>query len=122
MNSSSKSSATATILADFLPVYQKMDELKNKYSSDDFGSKYGGLSIATSFEKMGVREFSVLEGEIVEGNRVTVIDREYSNFDKDIVIRQTNPGMELDGNVIRAAECIASLGREGEENGDESNE
>ena len=53
INSSSRSNAIAGVLADFLPAYDKMEEMKAKYAGDEFGSKYGGLSIAETFSKMG---------------------------------------------------------------------
>jgi molecular chaperone GrpE (heat shock protein) len=114
MNSSSKSNALAGVLRDFLPVYDRMDSLKEKYINDEFGSKYGGLSIGPTFSKMGVKDFSVQPGASIDLIRMNVVGSEYSEAVKDTVIRQVAPGMELEGNVIRAAACISSLGKEGE--------
>ena len=116
MNSSSRSSATAGVLADFLPVYDKMNQLKEKYANDDFGSKYGGLAVDTAFAKMGVKSYTVEVGEAVDSLRMTVVDSEHSNdFDKETVIRPVALGLDLEGNVVRAAECVASLGAEEKE-------
>jgi molecular chaperone GrpE (heat shock protein) len=113
MNSSGRSSATAGVLADFLPVYDKLNQLKEKYANNDFGSKYGGLSMDATFAKMGVKEYAVAAGETVDNFRMAVGESEYSaEFAKDTVIRPVAGGMELEGNVIRAAECVASLGAE----------
>ena len=89
-----------------------MDSLKEKYINDEFGSKYGGLSLGPTFTKMGVKEFSVQPGASIDLIRMNVVGTEYSEAVKDTVIRQVTPGMELEGNVIRAAGCISSLGKE----------
>ena len=112
MNSSSKSNALAGVLRDFLPVYDRMDSLKEKYINDEFGSKFGGLSLGPTFTKMGVKEFSVQPGASIDLIRMNVVGTEYSEAVKDTVIRQVMPGMELEGNVIRSAACILSLGKE----------
>jgi len=122
MNSSSKSNALAGVLRDFLPVYDKMDSLKEKYASDEFGSKYGGLSIGSTFTKMGVKEFSVAPGAPLDLIRMNVVGSEYSEAQKDTVISQVEPGMELQGNVIRAAKCIVSLGKQEDASSQEANE
>jgi molecular chaperone GrpE (heat shock protein) len=124
MNSSSRSSATATVLAEFLPVYDKMSDLKEKYSSDQFGGKYGGLSMDSTFAKMGVKEYTAAVGKPLDSFRMAAVESEYSTeFAKDAVIRPVAMGMELEGNVIRAAECVVSLGsEEKEEAEDERNE
>ena len=54
MTSSSKSSATAGVLSEFLPIYDQMSELNTKFADSEFGSKYGGLSLDPTFAKMGV--------------------------------------------------------------------
>ena len=96
-------------------AYDKMEEMKAKYAGDEFGSKYGGLSIAETFSKMGVTDYSVEAGQPVDNIRMAVVETEYSNeFAKDTVIRPTVGGLELEGNVIRAAQCVASFGSEEE--------
>lgn len=112
MNSSNKSSAMAGVLRDFLPVYDKMNSLKEKYVDDEFGSKYGGLTMVPTFSKMGVKEFSVGKEEPVDGLRMQIVGSEFSGAEKNTVIQELRPGMELDGNIIRPAEVIASLGEE----------
>jgi molecular chaperone GrpE (heat shock protein) len=114
MNSSSKSNAMAGVLKDFLPVYDTMNTLKDKYANDEFGSKYGGLAMGPTFAKMGVKEFSVVGGVPVDLIRMKVVSSEYSEAAKGTVVAQVAPGMELEGNVIRAAECMTSLGSEDE--------
>lgn len=115
INSSSKSSAIAGVLADFLPVYDKFAELKERYAGDEFGSKFSGLSIEATFSKLGVTDFEVEAGQQVDNFRVAIVESEYSTeFAKDTIIRPLSKGMELEGNVIRAAQCVASAGSEEE--------
>jgi molecular chaperone GrpE (heat shock protein) len=122
MNSSNKSNAMAGVLRDFLPAYDTMNELKVKYANDEFGSKYSGLSIGPTFEKMGVKEFSVAGGGPVDLIRMKVVGSEYSEAAKDTVVAQVASGIELEGNVIRAAECITSLGSQDEANNASGND
>jgi molecular chaperone GrpE (heat shock protein) len=111
MNTSSRSSATAGILAEFLPIYDKMNDLNNKYAEDDFGSKYSGLSLAPTFAKMGVTEYEVSPGEPLDRIRMMPKGSEHSSeFQKDTVITALSSGMALEGNVIRPVDCIVSLG------------
>mmetsp|Transcript_41060 Transcript_41060/g.118045 ORF Transcript_41060/g.118045 Transcript_41060/m.118045 type:complete len:256 (+) Transcript_41060:125-892(+) len=114
MNSSNKSSAMAGIIRDFLPVYDKIESLKEKYANDEFGSKYGGLSVGPTFSKMGVRDFTISEGDPVDLGRMDVVASEHSENPKDTVLAVLSDGLELSGNIVRPAQCIASLGAEAE--------
>ena len=105
--------ATANVVKEFLPVYDKMISLKEKYANDEFGAGYGGLSMTAAFSKMGIQEFTVNAGDPVDNYRMAVIESEYSTTQaKNTVIKPLAMGLELEGNVIRAAECVASLGSE----------
>jgi molecular chaperone GrpE (heat shock protein) len=112
MNSSSQSNAMAGILKSFLPVHDKLERMKEKYANDDFGSQYGGLWMGPTLDKMGVKEYNVAEGDLVDRIRMNVVASEHSAAPKDTVIAQVAPGMELEGNVVRAATCIISRGNE----------
>ena len=113
MNSSSRSMSTANVVKEFLPIYDKMNSLKEKYANDEFGAGYSGLSMTAAFNKMGVQEYTVNAGDRVDSFRMAVIESEYSTTQpKNTVIKPLAMGLELDGNVIRAAECVASLGSE----------
>jgi len=112
MNSSSRSSAAAAILTNFVPIHENLVSLKQKYASDDFGSKYGGLSMDQTFSKMGVKEYTVETGAPSDGQRVSVIEEIPSELAKGMVIRQVSGGLEIEGNVVRAADCVVSLGSE----------
>jgi len=116
MNSSSRSSATAGILAEFLPIYDKMNDLNTKYADNEFGSKYGGLSLEPTFAKMGVKQYEVSPGDSLDRIRMIPKGSEHSSeFEKDKVITVLSSGLEMDGNVIRPADCVVSLGEEKED-------
>jgi molecular chaperone GrpE (heat shock protein) len=115
MNASSKSGATADLLTQFLPVLDKLVELRETYGEDEFGKQYNAVAgdMKGAFSKMGVTEFAVETGGAVDKTRMVVVDSEYSEEHAvDTVIRAVVGGMELEGNVIRMAECVASLGPE----------
>lgn len=107
----------ATVLSEFLPMRERLEELQSQYSEDDFGKQYNALPSAmkSAFDELGVSDYTVDVGELIDESRCVVIDREYSdNIPKDAVIRPIKGGLELQGNVIRPVECIASLGAEEE--------
>mmetsp|Transcript_40062 Transcript_40062/g.96723 ORF Transcript_40062/g.96723 Transcript_40062/m.96723 type:complete len:252 (+) Transcript_40062:117-872(+) len=115
MNSSNRSSATASVLAEFLPLYDKFVSMKEQYAHTEFGSKYGSLSIEDTFAKMGATEYSLEAGQDIDAYRMAAVESEYSTeIAKDMVIRQVAPGLEMEGNVIRAAQCVVSAGSEEE--------
>ena len=102
-------------------MYDKLNTLKDAYSGDEFGTKYSELNLQKTFASLGVTDFNVETGDTVNNFRMKVLESEISTDQpKDTVLRQVAPGMELDGNVIRAALCVTSLGAE--EAGDEESE
>jgi molecular chaperone GrpE (heat shock protein) len=99
-----------------MPAYDTLNNLQQTYADDEFGSKYNNLNLQQTFANLGVTDFTVTPGDKVNPFRMKVLEKEISkDVDKDLVIRAVSPGLELDGNVIRAASCIASLGSEQEE-------
>ena len=114
MASSNQSSATAGVLAEFLPAYNAMQSLSEQYAGTEFGGKYSGLSMAASFAKMGVQEFGAQEGEPVVSGRMTVVGTDESELGPNSIVQVVAPGLELEGNVIRPLECIATAAAEGE--------
>mmetsp|Transcript_16328 Transcript_16328/g.35486 ORF Transcript_16328/g.35486 Transcript_16328/m.35486 type:complete len:273 (+) Transcript_16328:310-1128(+) len=111
--STSKASATAAVLKNFLPIYDNLNTLTETYAEDEFGRKYSELNLSQTFEKLGVTNFDVLAGDKINNFRMKVLESEHSNdCNKDTVLRMVAPGMELEGNVIRAAVCVGSLGAE----------
>jgi molecular chaperone GrpE (heat shock protein) len=117
--SSSQASAIAGVLRDFLPAYDTLNDLKEKYANDEFGSKYSELHLKQTFQDLGVTDYTVEAGDVVNNFRMKVLEKEVNkDFAKDTVIRQVSSGLELDGNVIRAASCVASLGSEEDTDGE----
>ena len=108
----------ASVLEKFLPVLDDFSMLETKYGEHDFGKSFNALGGAMrgAFKELGVTEYTVEVGSKVDRQRVNVVGEEYSEeFDKDTIIRPVTMGMELQGNVIRMAECVASLGSESEQ-------
>jgi molecular chaperone GrpE (heat shock protein) len=113
MQSSDSNSATAGLLADFLPVWDKLQELEAKYGEDEFGMKYNPLPSAmrSAFSEMGVVEFTVAVGDDVDLRRMKVIQAEASeDVAEDKVLRSLAAGLELDGNMVRKGQVVKSLG------------
>jgi hypothetical protein len=64
-----------------------------------------------AFTEMGVTEYSIATGDIVDKSRMLVVDTEYSNaYSADTVLRPLGSGLELQGYIVRYATCVASLG------------
>ena len=114
MNSSNKYSSTASTLVEFLPVMDRLVELRNLYGEDEFGKLYNALPGAfhTAFKELGVTEYSIQEGEPVDRMRMTVVEEQHSETPADTVLQVLSDGMELQGNVIRGAACVISKGTE----------
>jgi molecular chaperone GrpE (heat shock protein) len=113
MQASDGNSASAGILADFLPVYDKLLELEKAYGEDDFGKKYTPLPAAmkSAFGEMGVVEFLAAAGDAVDLRKMKVVETEASaDVAANKVLRSVAAGLELDGNMVRKAQCVASSG------------
>ena len=117
MASSNQETSMANVLRSFLPVKEKLDALRQAYGEDEFGQKYTALvgNFNTCLAEMGVTDYTADPGEPIDRTRVLAVEEEYSTeFAKGSVIRPLKLGLELKGNVIRLAECVASLGDESE--------
>jgi molecular chaperone GrpE (heat shock protein) len=110
--SSNKSGAMAGVLVSFLPVLDKLGMLQAQHGEDEFGKSYNALQgvMRQVYIDLGTTEYTVNAGDAVDKMRVDVIEAEHSDQPADTVIRPLSMGLEIDGNVIRAAQCIASLG------------
>lgn len=107
----------ANVLRSFLPVKETLDTLRQEYADDEFGKAYVALvgNFNTALAEMGVTDYTANPGETIDRTRVLAVEEEYSTeFAKDTVIQPLKLGLELKGNVIRLAECVASLGDESE--------
>ena len=116
LQSSNKYAATAAVLTEFLPVLDQLTATREQYDNDEFGRKYTALAggMRAAFTELGVTEYTVAPGEpMVDPSRVVVVESEYSEaVGANSVLRPVAVGMELQGNVVRPAECVASLGAE----------
>jgi molecular chaperone GrpE (heat shock protein) len=112
----SKDAARATVLQSFLPVLDEMDAIAAKYEGNAFaGTLQSGLTseFQNTLNEMGVAEYVVASGDDVVMGRVVAIEEEYSEeFGKGTVITPLKSGLEIQGNIVRPAECVASLGSE----------
>ena len=93
----------------------KLKELRAKYGDDSFGKQYNALpgTLMAGFSAMGVADFSVEAGEKLDTERMVAVAEEHSaELPAGTVIREVTAGLQLEGNVIRMAECVVSLGPE----------
>jgi molecular chaperone GrpE (heat shock protein) len=113
MQKTDSKGAAATILVDFLDVRDKLLALKETHGEDDFGKQYNALGSAmkSAFDNMGVVEYELAPGDAVDLRRTRVVEKEASEYvAADTVLRQSAAGLELEGNVVRKAEVVASSG------------
>jgi molecular chaperone GrpE (heat shock protein) len=92
-----------------------MTELQQQYATHPYGKSYNSLAdtLRLAFTEMGVTEYSIATGDIVDKSRMLVVDTEYSNdYSADTVLRPLGSGLELQGYIVRYATCVASLGPE----------
>jgi molecular chaperone GrpE (heat shock protein) len=117
MQSSNEFTAVAGVVSEFLPVLDELQRLKALYEGDAFGKNYNAMAgnLQTALLELGVEEYAIPVGSPVDGRRVVVVDTEYSDkFAKNTIVRPLKLGLEIKGNVVRLAECVASLGSEAE--------
>jgi len=112
----SKSAARASVLQSFLPALDEMEVIGERYAGKDFaGTLQSGLTaeFQNNFKELGVSEFGVESGEEVVMGRVVAVEEQFSEeFGKGTVITALKSGLEIQGNIVRPAECVASLGSE----------
>jgi len=112
----SKSAARASVLQSFLPALDEMDVIGAKYEGNAFaGTLQSGLTMEfqNNLQELGVSEFGVESGDDVVMGRVVAVEEQFSEeFGKGTVITSLKSGLEIQGNIVRPAECVASLGSE----------
>jgi molecular chaperone GrpE (heat shock protein) len=119
LNRNSKSSAAAAVVSEFVPALDRLAELRDRHSESDFANQYGALAgaLRSAMAELGVRDYIVGAGDRVLADRAEVVDRVYSDeVAKGCVVEVVaNQGLELDGNVVRRAKVVASLGPRAQE-------
>jgi len=112
-SSSNKLASQASSIQNFLPSYELLESLKDKYVDSEYAQGYAALSLKNAFMQLGVVEFDAKVGEGMDRSQCMVVSEEYSDeYSKGVVIDVVKSGMELNGYVIRLAECVVSLGSE----------
>ncbi len=117
-----KMAARATALQSFLPILDKLRNLRTEYaegeSMHEFAKSYNALGwdFNNALVDLGVVEYTVKEGEKADVRRVVAEREEYSDVvPKGVVISPVEVGFELEGNVMRLASAVVSLGPEPKE-------
>ena len=110
-----KFAARAGVIATFLPVLNDLESVGMKYEGDEFAKSLGALraEFMNSMNELGVTEYTVNVGDVVDGSRVVATSEEYSEeCATGTVVSSVKSGLEIQGNIVRPAECVASLGSE----------
>lgn len=125
LSTDNKMAARANVLQSFLPILDKLQENNARYEGDEFAKSYSALSwdFNNALKDLGVTEYTVKEGDLADVDRVVAVKEEYSDtFAKGEVIEPVDIGFEIEGNVMKAASAVVSLGPESvaeEEGGEE---
>jgi len=122
---SNEYTARSNILTKFLPSIDTLSELDEQYSQDEFASAYSALgnTVRAGFTSLGAIKFEPIVGEKIDVNRLNAVTSVYSeDVERGSVVAAVVSegggivsGWELEGNVMRRAECVESLGSEREE-------
>lgn len=121
-SSSDKMSSRARIVSNFIPILDSLKALEASYADNEFAQKYKALP--RDFENcligLDVTEFTVEAGTVWNPLRCTAVKEEYSDdAAKGVILRVESSGYEVQGNVVRPAGVVLSLGKEEEEKPEE---
>jgi molecular chaperone GrpE (heat shock protein) len=117
-----KFSAKANVVKSFLPVKEALEEVAEQYGEDEFGKKYNAIKGAfnSALKQLDVVEFTAEVGQPMDISRAVSVEEEYSDTSvRGTVLRPVKAGLELQGNVMQMASCVASLGSEAEAKAEE---
>lgn len=112
-----KSAARAKVIQSFVPVLDELDAVAARYEGNSFAKSLDALrsGMKSSLGELGVSEFVVGAGDAVD-SRVVAVDEQFSEeFAAGTVISALTSGLEIQGNIVRAAKVVASLGVENSE-------
>lgn len=110
-----KFAARVGVVETFLPVLDDLDAVGRKYEGDEFAKSLGALraEFMNALQELGVVEYEAKAGDSVDGRRIVAASEEHSEeCAKGTVISLVKNGFEIQGNIVRPAECVASLGSE----------
>uniref|UniRef100_A0A7S2R1B9 GrpE protein homolog n=1 Tax=Eucampia antarctica TaxID=49252 RepID=A0A7S2R1B9_9STRA len=105
----------ASVLQTFLPVLDELTSLNEQHGDNDFAKSYRALKgvMIGGLKDLKAEEFSVATSDAVDSRRVNAVEKIYSDdIGKGSVVEMTRTGWELEGNVMRLANVIVSLGSE----------
>jgi len=105
----------AVVLQEFLPVLDELQAADQKYAGNNFADNFSKLSsnFKKVLEELEMSDFSPEIGTKIDTLRCNVVDKVYSDeIGKDCVVSARTIGYELQGNVMRMAEVVSSLGSE----------
>jgi molecular chaperone GrpE (heat shock protein) len=116
LQSSNRYASTAVALQPFVSIYDDLLETREMYGDTEFGQKYNALpgAVKSAFSALGVNQLAVSEGtDVFDSSRMVAIESVHDRVIPDgVVLSVLKPGFELQGNIIRMAECVVSLGPE----------
>lgn len=110
--------AKAMALEPFLPILETLVHVRHDYENDEFAKGYNALcsDFQSALKGLGVVEYTVQEGDTVDNTsagRIVAAREEYSDvFAKGAVIQPVTVGFEIEGNIIKSASAVVSLGPE----------
>lgn len=107
--------ARSVVLESYLPILEDLQSKAELYADDEFAKKYSALGsdFNSALKNLGVSEFTITEGDKIDTLRINTVQDEYSEtVAKGCVITSLRVGYELEGNVMRKADAVVSLGSE----------
>eukprot|EP00551_Chaetoceros_affinis_P004496 CAMPEP_0203675914 /NCGR_PEP_ID=MMETSP0090-20130426/22629_1 /ASSEMBLY_ACC=CAM_ASM_001088 /TAXON_ID=426623 /ORGANISM="Chaetoceros affinis, Strain CCMP159" /LENGTH=312 /DNA_ID=CAMNT_0050542281 /DNA_START=153 /DNA_END=1091 /DNA_ORIENTATION=+ len=110
-----KVAARAVALQSFLPIMDRLKGLTKEYEGNEFAKSYSALGwdFVNAMKDLGVVEYTVKEGDVFDSRRVVAVEEVYSDtVEKGVVISPVEIGFELEGNVMKLASAVVSLGPE----------
>ena len=117
--SSNTAGSVASTVVEFLPILDKLEDFNNLYVNDDYGKQYSALltSLKQALTDLNVVDYTVSVGEPVDLGRMVVMETQAATAttiegggttEDSVVLECLRPGLELEGNIVRCAQVIAS--------------
>ena len=108
--------AKSKLVEEFLPVLDNFDRARGSIATDGpeseaVNARYQEMHVGlmASLDQMGVAKIPTV-GEQFDYNVHMAISKAPSDYDEDIVCEEMQPGYTCDGNLVRAAYVMVSMG------------
>ena len=91
--------------------------LDSQYAGDEIAKSYSALKgvMVGAFKDLKAEEFAYEIGDVVDERRVNVVEQVYSDeINKGCIVQTLTTGWELEGNLMRPSDVVASAGSEAE--------